>query len=336
MVKRDKLWKAILETRFKEFMLFFFADYQEDIDWVKPFEFLDKELLELFPKSSTGGRFVDKLVKIWLKDGHEQWILVHVEVQGSRSKGFPDRMFSYFYRLRDRFGVNVTAVALLTDGDKNWVPDHYVYTFMGTQVLFKYNTYKLAIQNREELAQSDNVFAVVMLVAFDVLHAAKDENSRLGLALALARKLLEKGYAFEEVKDVLLFLKYYVQFRTRESLQVFDNNVDKFKQQTNYKPMGVLETVIEAYREKGLKEGRRKGLKEGRQEGRQEGISIKEHDFVVRLWEHKEFSLSKIALLVGIPEERAAEIILEHLKGLGNTKEDALSIIAEYQTNFGG
>ena len=50
-----------------------------------------------------GRRMVDKLVRVQLQDGREQWVLVHVEVQMQPAIGFPERMFVYHYRIRDRF-----------------------------------------------------------------------------------------------------------------------------------------------------------------------------------------------------------------------------------------
>jgi hypothetical protein len=63
--------------------------------------FLDKELSELFPEleKQGGNRFVDMLVKVFLKNGNEEWILVHIEIQGGSDKNFAERMFQYWYRI---------------------------------------------------------------------------------------------------------------------------------------------------------------------------------------------------------------------------------------------
>ena len=42
---------------------------------------LDKELQPIVRRAKQGRRYVDKLVKVWLKSGEERWLLVHVEVQ---------------------------------------------------------------------------------------------------------------------------------------------------------------------------------------------------------------------------------------------------------------
>jgi hypothetical protein len=81
---------------------------------------MDKELSELFPEieKKGGSRFVDMLVKTYLKNGKEEWILVHIEIQDGATKNFPKRMFQYYYRILDRFEVEVAALAVFT-GSKN-------------------------------------------------------------------------------------------------------------------------------------------------------------------------------------------------------------------------
>ena len=46
---------------------------------------------KLSQQALKGAKVVDKLVKAYLKDGSEQWILVHIEVQGDEDKDFSQR-----------------------------------------------------------------------------------------------------------------------------------------------------------------------------------------------------------------------------------------------------
>lgn len=82
MIRKDTLWKGIIEDLAEEFVCFFFADYIEQIDLTKGFVFLDKELKQLAARSASQERRADKLFKVWLVDGRELWFLIHVEVQG--------------------------------------------------------------------------------------------------------------------------------------------------------------------------------------------------------------------------------------------------------------
>ena len=97
----DFLWKAIIEDIAEDFLRFFFPDADVLFDLDKKCEYLDKEFAPFFPQEeigSAGTRYVDKLIKVYLKDGGEKWISVHLEVQNQRGKGdFSARMLRYWY-----------------------------------------------------------------------------------------------------------------------------------------------------------------------------------------------------------------------------------------------
>jgi len=62
-----------------------------------------------------GRRRVDKLVKLWRRNGDEAFLLVHVEVQSQEETGFAERMYVYNYRLFDRYHRLVASFAVLGD-----------------------------------------------------------------------------------------------------------------------------------------------------------------------------------------------------------------------------
>jgi hypothetical protein len=78
-------------------------DLYPEINFDKGYEFLDKELNKILPKSRTKNRRADKLIKVFLKNGKEQWILIHTEVQGYYDEEFSERMFTSFYRIYDEY-----------------------------------------------------------------------------------------------------------------------------------------------------------------------------------------------------------------------------------------
>ena len=78
----DSPWKEVIEVYFTQFIEFFFPQAYTEIDWQQLYEFLDTELQQLEPEAEIGRRLVDKVAKVWLLDGEEAWVLVHVEVQG--------------------------------------------------------------------------------------------------------------------------------------------------------------------------------------------------------------------------------------------------------------
>ena len=82
MTDYDSPWKEALDVYFAAFLAFFFPEAHADIDWARGYETLDKELQAVVREAELGRRLVDKLVKVWRQGGAEEWVLVHVEVQG--------------------------------------------------------------------------------------------------------------------------------------------------------------------------------------------------------------------------------------------------------------
>ena len=99
----DSPWKQILQLYFEDFMLFFFPQAHEQIDWTRQPEFLDQELEQVVRDAELGKHLADKLVKIYLKDGSETWVLIHVEIQSQEESNFGRRMYTYNYRIYDRY-----------------------------------------------------------------------------------------------------------------------------------------------------------------------------------------------------------------------------------------
>jgi hypothetical protein len=164
MKRDDMLWKAILEDVFDDFLVFFYSEADRLFDIPRGFEFLDKELEELFPpESDSNVKFVDKLVKVFLKDGQEKWILVHVEVQGYRDPSFEERMFTYYYRIKDRYQHDITDWAIFTDNNPIYHPTEFKSEFLGTCLSYKFNTYKVMGQDENDLRKSVNPFSIIIL-----------------------------------------------------------------------------------------------------------------------------------------------------------------------------
>ena len=66
-------------------MDFFFPEAYSAIDWSKGFDFLDSELQQVTREAETGKRIVDKLVKVYLCNGKEKWLLLHIEIQNAQA-----------------------------------------------------------------------------------------------------------------------------------------------------------------------------------------------------------------------------------------------------------
>jgi hypothetical protein len=155
----DSPWKEAIERYFEAFMAFFFPEAHAQIDWERGYEFLDKELSQVMRDGELGRRLVDKLVKMWRKDGRESWVLIHVEVQSQEEGHFSRRMFVYNYRLFDRYQRPVASLAVLADERPGWRPDSFGYDLFGCHVEFSFPVVKLMEYRARwpELEASDNL-----------------------------------------------------------------------------------------------------------------------------------------------------------------------------------
>ena len=111
MAEYDSPWKEALDEYFGPFLQLCFPTVHREIDWARDYVPLDKELQKIAPKGEVGQRVADKLMRVWRNSGDEEWILVHVEVQNQKRVIFPERMFIYYYRLRDRYNRQVARVS---------------------------------------------------------------------------------------------------------------------------------------------------------------------------------------------------------------------------------
>jgi predicted transposase YdaD len=266
MLTQDKLWKAIFEDFFPNAVAFYFPNLHSAIDWSRGFSLLDKELKQIFPESEETHRRVDLLVQVWLLDGSERYLLIHVEVQGYKDPNFPNRMFVYFYRLTDRFSVPVVALALLTDSDKTWTPDRYEYVCEDTQLTYRYKAYKLANYSPGDFDKDPNPWALVMKAALIGLKNSWDDESLLRVKTNLYRELRARGYTVDQSRGLFQFIKYYVHFAEKEFYDKFENEIEIIDH-SKTEPMGIIELVKEHLIEEAKQEGLEKGLEKGMKKG---------------------------------------------------------------------
>ncbi|MCF0061211.1 hypothetical protein MUK70_18385 [Dyadobacter chenwenxiniae] len=298
MKRNDILWKSILEDTFEDFLRFFFPNADDIFDFSKDFGYLDKELEQLFPPEDDhyASKFVDKLVKVYTKEEQEEWILVHIEVQGYTDNLFSERMFTYYYRIWDKYGKRTTALAILADENKHYYPSCFKQSFLGTSLRFEYNILKVLDQCDRKLAESDNVFAHIIMTVKIALKSKKlNDKNLFDLKIQLARRLLGQKISKPKIAKLMKFLKFYVVLNDPLLAASYNEEVYNLTHKT-YTNMGIDEAVI--YIEK--EEAREEGIEQGRME--------KSTAITKSLLNDKRFSLEEIAELVDVPLEFVREV----------------------------
>lgn len=266
---QDNPWKEILERFFPQFMQFFFPQAYLDINWRRRYEFLDKELQQVVRDAELGKRLVDKLVKVWRKDGKQTWILIHIEIQGTKDKTFAERIYIYNYRLYDRYHHQVASFAILTDSNKQWRPSEFVYQLLDCEVKLKFSIAKLLDFKSQKafLAQSKNPFAIVVMAHLQMQATKKNKQKRLNEKLTLAKQLYKQGYNKQEIIGLYKFIDWIMVLPT-ELEQQFLQTITTYEEEMK---MPYVSSAERFGIEKGLKQGRQEGLEQGL-EGLKEAI----------------------------------------------------------------
>ncbi len=250
---KDALWKGIIEDLFEDFLHFFYPDAIHEFDLSKGFEFLDKELDLIFKRSKSRKRYADKLVKVYTKKGEEQWILIHIEVQGYRDPEFAARMFDYYYRILEKYRGRITALAIYTDNIASFHPKEYVRSCLGTEMRYSFRTYKLWDKTLDDFADKSNPFAVVMETAWYGLKEGKLGEAHIAeLYIRLIRRLFDLGYTRARIYDLVAFIVKVANFEKPEIKRKFENEVEIILQKR--KPMGIQESIIEDAKWQGIVE----------------------------------------------------------------------------------
>lgn len=283
----DATWKAYLDSveRLQVLVKKVDPDLHERIDWARGAVFMDKELARIAPESATGVQIVDKLVCVYLKDGSEEWLLIHVEVQSTPQSNFEERIFAYFVAIWLRYRRRVVSIAILADDNPNWRPSRYEQATGKCRVSFEFPTLKLIDLDEQELIEAGDSASLILAAFLRAMRTRGDADLRYQARVELMTLALERGYNEDEVRDILRFLEGAMKLPA-DLEDLYEKMLDEYRS----KPSGVVllssierkaiqRGLLRGYRrgmrrgeQVGIKTGHEEGFKEGQKEGRKEGL----------------------------------------------------------------
>ena len=247
----DQTWKEAIGQYFESFLQFFYPKIYEQIDWSKTPISLDKELEQITASSQTKKRYADKLFQVWLLNNEIIWILIHIEVQSQYDKQFPQRMFIYNYRSFDLFNKPVISLAILGDENKSWRPNSYEYGLGDSEVKIKFSIVKLLDYQWEELAASNNLFAIIVMAHLKTKVTTKDLTQREQWKWNLVRPLYQKGLTKFDIINLVKFIDKMMTLPP--PLQTaFNQKLEQHEKELN---MPFLSTIEELAEERGQVKG---------------------------------------------------------------------------------
>jgi hypothetical protein len=231
MTDFDSPWKEALEIYFQAFLAIFFPHIHDDINWSRGFVFLDKELQKILPEATGGRLYVDKLVKVWRTDGAESWVLIHVEVQTQRDSDFSERMYRYNTRIFAAYNRMVASLAVLADDDPHWRPETHEKAIWGWSVEMKWPAAKLLdYANRvEELENSENPFAKIVLAHLKALETRQDPERRRMWKFRLIRGLYERGVSKVDIWQLFRMIEWIMDLPP-SAQRIFERDLHDYEE----------------------------------------------------------------------------------------------------------
>ncbi len=266
----DSAWKDLLDIYLKDFFDYCLPAVSAQIDWSRPWTSLDKEFQSI-TKGESGKRLVDKLFKVYRKDGMEQWVLIHIEVQNEPEKEFPQRMFTYHYRIYDRYQQPIVSCAILTDDHRDWRPAHYTVGFAGSYIKSEFLVVKPIdyIDKIDELESSNNPFASVILIQLEMLkNKSRPVDQRKQAKFALTKRLYDKKYSKTDIINLYRFIDWLIGLPEPLELEY----LDYVHQLEEAKRMPYISTAERLGMERGIEKGIEQGIERGIQKGIAKGI----------------------------------------------------------------
>ncbi|MBD2529008.1 DUF4351 domain-containing protein [Nostoc flagelliforme FACHB-838] len=254
----DSPWKEIIEAYFPQAMHFFFPETSALIDWERPYEFINKEFQQIAREAEQRKRYADQLVKVWQTQGEELWLLIHVEIQGQKEDNFSKRMFTYNFRIFDRFDRLAISLGILCDPNREWRPSNYSYNYPNTRLVFEFGSIKLLdYENRfHELENSDNPFATVVMAHLKTQQTRSSPEQRKIWKFSLIRRLYDLGLGEQDIRNLYRFIDWVMILPKALENQFWE----EFKQFEQERTMRYVTT------------GERIGYERGKQEGEQQLI----------------------------------------------------------------
>ncbi len=257
----DSPWKDALQDFLPAFIAFFFGDIHADIDWSRGYASLDKEFQKIARRAKVGKRLADKLFKVWLNDGSEHWLLIHIEIQGDYEKEFAKRMFDYNCAARQLYNNEIVSVTILCDDRADWRPTQYVSGRWGCEMSLTFRSAKLLdfADKTADLEANDNPFAAVVLAHCKTMETKRDPATRREWKLPVVKGLYRRHWSKEDIRKLFNVIDWIMTLPDDLDAEFYEE-IDRYHEESK---MEYISGIERRGMQKGREQGHRKGLVEG-------------------------------------------------------------------------
>lgn len=291
----DSPWKIALDDYLEEFLDFYFPQVSELIDWQIEPKSLDSEFQAVVKDSQLGKNRADKLVEVMLKEGSKRLLNIHIEVQSQKDTHFERRMFTYHYRIFDKYGKAPLSLAVLADTNSKWQPSSYQYELLNNRLSFEFGTVKLLNYEPqlESLMTSNNAFALLTAAHLITKRTKHNPQARKESKLTLVRLLYKNSWKKEKIVKFFAILDWLMQLPPIEALE-FNEQLIKLEEEHKMQYITSVERI---------------GIQKGLMQGLAQGIEDNLHQNVINLRNNLNLTAEKIAEALEVPLEKIKQIL---------------------------
>jgi hypothetical protein len=232
----DTYWKEILDL-IEPATRFFLPALHQQVDWSIDYISLEQELRNLYERKKGRVKRTDKLFRFKLLNGEDHYLLFHLEAEAFPTATFPKRMFDYFIWLRYKYSNTPITMLAIFVGESPVKPLHsYSVDCFGTECTLKYNTFSVATQTEQQLLQSDNPFALVILANLYVIQSKGNVELRMHLKRKLLNHLATMNYSYEKFKKLFNFAVFFMTLPPEKEKKVIQFMSKQAQAQPQAKP----------------------------------------------------------------------------------------------------
>jgi len=199
----------------------------------------------------------DKLVAVYLRDGSEQWVLVHIEVQAQRDDAFARRVLAYNYRIFEQHARPVASLVVLADDNPHWRPRAFYNELLGTTMGISFAIAKLSdfAGQFDMLSASRNPFALVTLAHLCTQQTRQNVEDRFAAKWQLTKLLFQRGWSKKRIIILFKAINWMMTLPV-ELEERYWRNIRSLERERNMEYISSLEQMLI---DKGVKRGREEG-----------------------------------------------------------------------------
>ena len=244
----DGAWKEALRRFLRKILECYFPAVAAAVAWEHPPVWSDKELSQILGQTGRRNRTVDVLVKLRLRDGGEQWILLHLEIQTSYEEDFAERLALYNSGLFWIFKQRVVTLAVLADLREGWLPDEDRFQLADFETRTRFPVCKLIDRLRSDWQDDYSLPVQLARAQIAALRTAGDPEGRYQAKWQLVRKLYEMGYNAEQVRELFGLIDWMMHLRV-DLEQRFKQELDEFEESLQMPYVTSVERIAKSRRQ---------------------------------------------------------------------------------------